>query len=170
MKVQPHSFLSSALDGGEWLTSRPGRFNPGKQPRYLLNRKLGGTQSRSGDFAEENDLLPLPGFPDRPARSLVATPSILPRLLSGNWNSPKWYCKTSVLTTHHTHFLSPASSKRLMLFLTILHIYYENHTQHTYTLYREPHSIINVTAGGKCSCHWVLNDTVATSLYKLSQF
>ena len=81
--VQPYSFLSSALDGSEWLTSRPGRFNPGEQPRYLLNRKLGGIQSRSGGFAEDNNLLPLPGFPDRPVRSLVAIPSTLRRLLSG---------------------------------------------------------------------------------------
>jgi hypothetical protein len=25
-------FLTSALDGGEWLASRPGRFTPGKEP------------------------------------------------------------------------------------------------------------------------------------------
>jgi hypothetical protein len=26
VKVQRHAFLTSALDGGEWLASRPGRF------------------------------------------------------------------------------------------------------------------------------------------------
>ena len=33
-EVWLHSFLTSALYGGEWLTSRPGRFTPGK---YLLS-------------------------------------------------------------------------------------------------------------------------------------
>jgi hypothetical protein len=30
--VQIHIFLTSALVGGEWSTSRPGRFTPGKEP------------------------------------------------------------------------------------------------------------------------------------------
>ena len=41
---------NSALDGGEWSTSRTGRFNPGKERRYTLNRRLGTDQSRSGRF------------------------------------------------------------------------------------------------------------------------
>jgi hypothetical protein len=49
-EVQLHSFLTSALDGGEWSTSRSGRFTPGKETRYLLNRRLGGSQRRSGRF------------------------------------------------------------------------------------------------------------------------
>jgi hypothetical protein len=28
MEVLLHEFLTSALDGGEWLTSRPGHFTP----------------------------------------------------------------------------------------------------------------------------------------------
>ena len=28
----PTLFLTSALDGGEWSTPRPGRFTPGKDP------------------------------------------------------------------------------------------------------------------------------------------
>jgi len=28
VEVQFDAFLTSALDGGEWLTSRPGRFTP----------------------------------------------------------------------------------------------------------------------------------------------
>ena len=115
--VQPYSFLSSALDGSEWLTSRPGRFNPGEQPRNLLNRKLGGTQSRSGGFAEENHLLPLSGFPDRPARSLVVILSTLPRLLFWGLKFAKMIVQNfSSYHTTHTHVLSPVSSKRLMLF------------------------------------------------------
>jgi len=29
MEVWLHALLTSALDGGEWSASRPGRFNPG---------------------------------------------------------------------------------------------------------------------------------------------
>jgi len=39
--------------GDEWLTSRPGRFNPGKGPWYPLYRRLGGPQSRCGRCGEE---------------------------------------------------------------------------------------------------------------------
>lgn len=39
-------FLTSALGGGEWSTSRACRFNPEKERRY----KLGGGQSRSWRF------------------------------------------------------------------------------------------------------------------------
>jgi len=36
MEVQLHA-LTSALDGGEWLASRPGHFTPwGKSPLYPL--------------------------------------------------------------------------------------------------------------------------------------
>ena len=34
VKVQLHSFLTSALDGGQWLTPRFNRFIPGKLRRY----------------------------------------------------------------------------------------------------------------------------------------
>jgi hypothetical protein len=48
-EVSSYSFLSSALDGGEWSASRLGRaLFPGKDPRYPLYRRLGGPQSRSG--------------------------------------------------------------------------------------------------------------------------
>jgi len=34
--------LTSALDGGGWLTLRPDRFTPGKESRYPFYRRLGG--------------------------------------------------------------------------------------------------------------------------------
>jgi hypothetical protein len=44
-----YSFLTSALDGGEWSASRPGRVLPsGKGPLVPLYRRLGGPQSWSG--------------------------------------------------------------------------------------------------------------------------
>jgi hypothetical protein len=47
-KIELRSFLSSAIDGAPWLTSGPGRFTLGKEPRYSLNRRLGRPQSRFG--------------------------------------------------------------------------------------------------------------------------
>jgi len=40
--------FTSALDEGGWSTPRPGRFIPWKGTRYLLCRRLGGPQGRSG--------------------------------------------------------------------------------------------------------------------------
>ena len=53
-----HSFLTSALD--EWSTSHRGRFTSGKEPRYPVNRRLGGSWSLSACYGEETKpLLPL---------------------------------------------------------------------------------------------------------------
>jgi hypothetical protein len=34
-------------------------LRPGEEPKYPLNRKLGGSQNQSGWYGEENNLLPL---------------------------------------------------------------------------------------------------------------
>jgi hypothetical protein len=62
-----YSFLTSALDGGEWSVSRPGRALPrGKDPRYPLYRTEGGPQSRSGHRGYRKILCPCRGSnPDR---------------------------------------------------------------------------------------------------------
>jgi hypothetical protein len=55
--------LTSALDGGEWSASRPGRFTPqGKSSWYPLDRKLGGSQTPSGRGREEKNSQPPPGI------------------------------------------------------------------------------------------------------------
>jgi hypothetical protein len=55
--------LTSALYGGEWSASRPGRFIPqGKSPWYPLDRRLGGPQSRSGRGGEEKNFQLPPGI------------------------------------------------------------------------------------------------------------
>jgi len=36
-EVELHSFLTSIVDGGEWLTLRSGRFTPGGEPQYVTN-------------------------------------------------------------------------------------------------------------------------------------
>jgi len=45
VEVQLHPFLILVVDGGTRLTSGPGRFTPGKEPRYPLNTRLGGPHS-----------------------------------------------------------------------------------------------------------------------------
>jgi hypothetical protein len=61
-----YSFLTSALDGGEWSASRPGRGLPrGKDPLYTLDRRLGGPQSRSGHRSWRKNPLPMPGIEPR---------------------------------------------------------------------------------------------------------
>jgi len=42
IEVSLPSFLPSALGGGEWSTSRLGRFDIVKEPQHTLNRRLGG--------------------------------------------------------------------------------------------------------------------------------
>jgi hypothetical protein len=49
-------FLTSALVGSEWSTSRLGRLPRGKSPQYPLDRRLGGPQSPSGRRGEEKIL------------------------------------------------------------------------------------------------------------------
>jgi hypothetical protein len=44
--AQYHTFLSSALDGGEWSASCPGHFTPrGNCRRYPLDGMLGGLRA-----------------------------------------------------------------------------------------------------------------------------
>jgi hypothetical protein len=57
--VQTHVFLTSALVGDEWSASRLGRFTPGKEPRYPLDRRLSG--SRTGLEERRKNLSP-PGL------------------------------------------------------------------------------------------------------------
>jgi hypothetical protein len=45
VEIQLHAFLTSALDGGEWSASHPGRFTPREIPWYPLDRRLGGLRS-----------------------------------------------------------------------------------------------------------------------------
>ena len=59
------SFLTFALDGGQWFTPCPGRFTPGKEPPCPLNRRLGGR------FEEEKNLLNLPGLESQTVQPVV---------------------------------------------------------------------------------------------------
>jgi len=44
-QVGSGEFLTSALDGGEWSASRPGRFTPKESPWYPLDRRLCGARA-----------------------------------------------------------------------------------------------------------------------------
>jgi hypothetical protein len=47
------------------MTPHPSRFTTRKEPRCLLNMRLGGPQSRSGRFWRTGNLLPQPRFDQR---------------------------------------------------------------------------------------------------------
>jgi len=59
-----------ALNGSEWITSHLGHFNLGKEAWYLLNKRLGASQSQYGHLGEEKTLSPLPGFKHWTAQSI----------------------------------------------------------------------------------------------------
>jgi hypothetical protein len=59
---------TSALDGGEWSTARPGHFTPGKT-RYPFYSRLGGPQGRSGRVRK---ISPATGFDPRTVQSLAS--------------------------------------------------------------------------------------------------
>jgi hypothetical protein len=71
--VYIHIFFTSALDGGEWSASRPGRFTPGE--RTPGTHWIGGwVDPRAGlDDMEKRKFLTLPGLEllplGRPSRS-----------------------------------------------------------------------------------------------------
>lgn len=69
-------FLTSALDRGDWLCSRLGRFNPRKIVRYAVDRRSCELQSRSERCEIEKSLLPLAGN-RTPAVQPVAIPTEL---------------------------------------------------------------------------------------------
>jgi hypothetical protein len=58
VEVYLRSFLTSALDGGEWSASRPSRFSPRERAPGTQWRRLGGLPSRSGRGGEEKNSQP----------------------------------------------------------------------------------------------------------------
>jgi hypothetical protein len=64
-------------------TSRSNRFTSRKEPRYPLDKRLGGPQSRCGRFAEQTNLLPLLGLEPRfvQPRSVDSSPALWTCLL-----------------------------------------------------------------------------------------
>jgi hypothetical protein len=78
-------FFTSALVGGEWSPSRPGRFTLAEQsPRYLMDGRKGGPQKRSGQLREKKYLAftgtqtPTPRSSSLYPVAIPTTPSQLP--------------------------------------------------------------------------------------------
>jgi hypothetical protein len=71
-----HVFLSSALDGGEWLASLPSRFTPGERApgTHWIGDWVG---PRTGlDDVERRKILPLPGLKLLPLGLLARSQSL----------------------------------------------------------------------------------------------
>ena len=73
VEIHLHSFLTLALDGGEWSDARCGRFANRKEPGYPFNRRL---YLVSTLWRSEKSLIPA-GIrtADRAARSLITIPT-----------------------------------------------------------------------------------------------
>ena len=65
-EVQLHSSLTSALDTGKWSTSRSGRFTPGRESWYQLNKR---PPERVWTILEKIKIPAGIRTPDRPTRS-----------------------------------------------------------------------------------------------------
>jgi hypothetical protein len=55
-EVELHSFLTSALDAGDWLKSRPADLLPRNEHGFPFYRKLDGLHSRFGRLREKKNL------------------------------------------------------------------------------------------------------------------
>ena len=56
VNIKLNSFLTPVFHKGQWSTSQPGCFNPGKELWYQPNRRLGEPQSQAEHFGEEKNL------------------------------------------------------------------------------------------------------------------
>jgi hypothetical protein len=78
-------FLTSALVGGEWPASRPGRFTPGE--RVPCTHWTGGwVDPRVGLDEEKRKFLTLPGFELRPLGRLGRSQSLYRLRYPGSWD------------------------------------------------------------------------------------
>jgi hypothetical protein len=83
VEVQPHSFLTSALDGSEYSASRPGRITPAERApgTHWIRGWVGPRASLDTAGAKGKRTFIFPAGTGRPARSLVTVLTELPRLL-----------------------------------------------------------------------------------------
>jgi hypothetical protein len=135
MYSSTHS-LTSALDGGEWSASRPGRFAPqGKSPWYPLDRRLGGPQSRAGRGGEEKNSRSPPRIepknPDSPARS--------PALCRLSYHGCSWRCCTQLKRKQRDNFTLPyefseSNVSSHLLSVQAKHVYHFNCLNYAPTL------------------------------------
>jgi hypothetical protein len=81
--------LTSALDGGGWLTPRPGRFTPGKETWYPFYRRLGGPQCR---FGRARKISPPPGFDLRTVQPIASRHTDCAVPAHSLSHSPTFFC------------------------------------------------------------------------------
>ena len=62
MEVWLHLFLTSAVDGGEWSTSHPGRFTFGKESAVHLIGGCVGFKAGLDDFKKRKNSCTMNGF------------------------------------------------------------------------------------------------------------
>jgi hypothetical protein len=110
--------------GSEGIASRI-LYHQGKSPRYPLDRRLGGPQSRSGHgVKEQNFQLPLgiePRSSDYPARSLVVIPTDLSVAnYQYSWVIFWKLYKIQIRDVHVTDHMAPSLSSSSSSFLLLL--------------------------------------------------
>jgi hypothetical protein len=68
----------------------------------------------------------------------------------------KYSYPNSVRTSQETHYVSATKPNQLMLFKETVAVYFENHTEHTDTLYFQNTEFCCVRSGGIYRNHWAL--------------
>jgi hypothetical protein len=100
-----HIFLTSALAGGEWSASRPGRFTPGERDRGT--HWIGGWMDPRGglDDVEKRIFLTLPGLElrplGRPARDQSLHRLRYPGSFKGRYTESNWIGLNFVLRMNY---------------------------------------------------------------------
>jgi hypothetical protein len=99
--VQIHIFLTSALVGGDWTTSRPGHFTPGE--RVPGTNQLGGwVGPRAGlDDVEKRKFLTLPGLEIRPLGRTFGSQSLYRLRYPGSFPPTTVFLNTSKSIFRH---------------------------------------------------------------------
>ena len=100
---EKYSFIlswTSALSGSGWLTPRPGRFTPGKETRYPLNRRLGGPPGPV--WTGVGNLVPQSGFDPRTVQSVASRYTDW-----ANQAGSTVPLQTELTPAYNSHFLPP---------------------------------------------------------------
>jgi len=80
IQILPHPFLISALDIGDWFSSRCGCFFPSKEPRYPFSRRQSGPRNQSGWFWRVENLFQLLRFELRVMQPVASRYNLCTRL------------------------------------------------------------------------------------------
>ena len=81
------------MDGDKWLTSRLGRFLPGTEPRYPLNRGLGGHGDNLDTFIQDKYLLTPPGSELRNFSLIITSNTLFKHQISERDSNAELSCE-----------------------------------------------------------------------------